>query len=44
MGLFYERDPEVGYRLSLASPNRGEMNIIITSKGIQYQLPPGGGG
>ena len=44
MGLFYQRDPEVGYRLSLANPSPGEMNIIITSKGIQYQLPPGGGG
>jgi hypothetical protein len=44
MGLFYQRDPEVGYRLSLANPNPGEMNIIITSRGIQYQLPPGGGG
>lgn len=41
MGVFYERDPEIGYRLFLANPRPGEMNIIITPKGIQYQLPPG---
>lgn len=43
MGLFYQRDPEVGYRLTVANPPPGEMRIIITPKGIQYQLPPGEG-
>ncbi|MGD8226829.1 MAG: B-box zinc finger protein [Desulfobacteraceae bacterium] len=43
MGLFYQRDPEVGYRLTQANPVPGEMRIIITPKGIQYQLPPGEG-
>jgi hypothetical protein len=43
IGLYYERDPEIGYRLALANPTPGEMRIIITPGGIQYQLPPGGG-
>lgn len=43
IGLYYERDPEVGYRLTLANPIPGEMRIIITPSGIQYQLPPGEG-
>jgi hypothetical protein len=43
IGLYYERDPEVGYRLTLANPIPGEMRIIITPGGIQYQLPPGEG-
>lgn len=43
MALFYQRDPEVGYRLTHANPTPGEMRIIITPKGIQYQLPPGEG-
>lgn len=43
IGLSYAKDPEIGYRLSLAHPNPGEMKIIITPKGIKYQLPPGEG-
>ncbi|MGD9033970.1 MAG: hypothetical protein PVH02_14980, partial [Desulfobacteraceae bacterium] len=43
IGLYYERDPEIGYRLALANPIPGEMRIIITPGGIQYQLPPGEG-
>lgn len=36
--LSYERDPEKGYRLSLTNPKPGEMHIIISADGIQYQL------
>jgi hypothetical protein len=43
IGLSYQRDPEVGYRLTLVNPDPGEMIIIITPKGIQYQLPSGEG-
>ncbi|NIR16868.1 MAG: hypothetical protein GWN86_24290, partial [Desulfobacterales bacterium] len=35
IGLYYERDPEIGYRLALANPTPGEMRIIITPSGIQ---------
>lgn len=41
--LSYEKDPVIGYRLSLAKPKEGEMDIIISSKGIQYRLPSGKG-
>jgi hypothetical protein len=34
--LSYERDPEKGYRLSLRNPKKGETNVIISSKGIEY--------
>jgi hypothetical protein len=43
IGLSYRKDPGVGYQLGLTNPNPGEMKITITSKGIQYQMPPGGG-
>ena len=43
IGLSYQSDPDFGYRLSLSNPDPGEMIIIITSKGIQHQLPPGEG-
>ena len=36
--LSYEKDPKTGYRLFLANPEPGEMHIIITADGIQYQL------
>lgn len=39
--LFYEKNPKTGYRLSLANPKPGEMYIIISADGIQYQLPSG---
>jgi hypothetical protein len=37
--LLYQPDPKVGYRLSLASPEPGEMNVILTSKGVEYTAP-----
>ena len=37
--LSYERDPKTGYRLFLTNPKPGEMHIIISAHGIQYQLP-----
>ncbi|MGE5839769.1 MAG: B-box zinc finger protein [Deltaproteobacteria bacterium] len=39
----YARDPSLGYRLSLAKPKPGEMNIIISPKGVRYETLPGGG-
>ena len=36
--LSYEKDPKTGYRLFLANPKPGEMHIIISADGIQYQL------
>ena len=37
--LAYERDSDAGYRLSLAKPEPGEMNVILTPKGIEYTAP-----
>jgi len=34
--LSYQRDRSEGYRLSLANPGSGEMNVIITAKGLKY--------
>lgn len=42
--LSYARDFQLGYRLSLARPKPGEMNLIISPKGIQYETPHSGGG
>jgi hypothetical protein len=39
----YVRDPSLGYRLSLAKPKAGDMNIIISPKGVRYETLPGGG-
>jgi hypothetical protein len=39
----YTRDPSLGYRLSLAKPKPGDMNIIISPKGVRYEPLPGGG-
>ena len=36
--LSYDKDPKIGYRLFLANPKPGEMQIIISAHGIQYQL------
>lgn len=36
--LSYEKDPKMGYRLSLANPKPSEMHIVISAEGIQYQL------
>ena len=41
--LSYARDPQIGYRLSLAKPRPGEMNIVITPKGIEQRNPAAGG-
>jgi hypothetical protein len=41
--LNYAKDPSVGYRLSLAKPKPGDMNIIISPQGVRYETPPGGG-
>jgi hypothetical protein len=41
--LSYRRDQEKGYRLSLAKPSPGEMDLTFTSKGIEYTAPSGGG-
>ena len=41
--LSYIRDPSLGYRLSLAKPKPGDMNIIISPKGVRYEALPGGG-
>jgi len=37
--LSYQRDLVVGYRLSLVKPNPGQMNVILTPKGIEYTPP-----
>jgi len=37
--LSYQRDREVGYRLSFANPKPEGMNIIIMAKGIKHELP-----
>ena len=41
--LSYGRDAKVGYRLSLAKPKPGEMNIVMTPKGIEQRNPAGEG-
>jgi hypothetical protein len=33
----YKLDPQIGYELSFAHPEPGEMNIIISPKGIRYE-------
>lgn len=35
--LSYKRDEKEGYRLSLANPRQGEMNVIITAKGLKSE-------
>jgi hypothetical protein len=39
----YIKDPQTGYQLSLAKPKSGEMNIIISPKGIRYEAKIEGG-
>jgi len=41
--LSYQTDSQDGYHLSLAKTKPGEMVIILTSKGIQQKVLPGGG-
>lgn len=36
--LHYQRDPEAGYRLSLAESTPGEMSIILTPSGVIHGL------
>jgi hypothetical protein len=42
--LVYVRDASIGYRLSLASLKAGEMNIIISPKGIKSESSSEAGG
>jgi hypothetical protein len=42
--LVYVRDASIGYRLSLANLKAGEMNIIISPKGIKSESSSGAGG
>jgi hypothetical protein len=42
--LIYVRDTSLGYRLSLANPKPGEMNLVISPKGIKYETSASGGG
>jgi hypothetical protein len=39
--LSYERDrdPSVGYRLSIAGTQTGKMKVVLTAKGLQYTQP-----
>lgn len=39
----YIKDTETGYQLSFVNPKQGEMNIIISPKGIRYETNTGGG-
>jgi hypothetical protein len=39
----YLKDTNTGYQLSLANPKSGEMNIIISPKGIKYEAKIEGG-
>jgi hypothetical protein len=41
--LSYHKDPDQGYILSFANPKPGEMNIIISLKGIKYESTIKGG-
>lgn len=42
--LVYVRDANIGYRLSLANPKAGEMNVVLSPKGIKYESSSGAGG
>ena len=37
--LSYKRDPRIGYQLSFANPTSGQMNVILSPKGIEYTSP-----
>ena len=41
--LSYESNVEVGYRLSLTNPEKGDMRVILSPKGIE-NIPMGSGG
>ncbi|MBW2614854.1 MAG: B-box zinc finger protein [Deltaproteobacteria bacterium] len=40
--LSYIKDPRTGYELSIADARTGDMNIILTPKGLKYTQPSGG--
>lgn len=37
--LSYETNVKIGYRLFLANPKPGEMNLILSPKGVEYTTP-----
>jgi hypothetical protein len=39
----YQRDPAVGYRLTLARPKAGEPVVVLTPKGVEYKTSPSSG-
>ena len=41
--LSYEKGAKTGYRLSLANPGEGEMNPVLSPRGIEYRPSPSGG-
>jgi hypothetical protein len=41
--LSYKQDPKMGYRLSIAKPQAGEINVILTPQGLEYSAPSSGG-
>lgn len=41
--LSYQLDPSAGYRLTLARPGPNDMNVVLTPKGIQYDVSVPGG-
>jgi hypothetical protein len=40
--LSYIKDPQIGYRLSIAEAGTGDMKVILTPKGLKYSEPSGG--
>ena len=36
----YEKGADIGYRLSMANPTEGEMNPILSPKGVEYMPAP----
>ncbi|RLB33967.1 MAG: hypothetical protein DRH12_17875, partial [Deltaproteobacteria bacterium] len=40
--LVYRKDPVKGYKLSLRHVKKGEMNLVLTAKGIEYRMTIGG--
>jgi hypothetical protein len=42
--LSYLKDSRLGYRLSLANPKPGSMNVVLSSTGLKYEMVPTEGG
>ena len=42
--LSYRKDSTGGYRLCLAHPKPNSMNVILSSKGLKYEMPTTDGG